>query len=228
MTKKNIMNIIYKVLIYAALIIAIIGLFLPGVNKLPIFIGGITNYDSLELQPSSSSDNALRVRNSGGTDRFVVSGSGVVTISGAAILSGTVDITGELQAARIVNGGSILSIGSVATSGPSAAQICNNAGATLTMTATSGAFTFPESAALYSDCLESDGKSVFWKVSNLGTVTTSAQFTAASASTTLVGDAGIEVHVSDLLTGGESAILRFYRESGTKLIIFVSKFINSD
>ena len=142
--------------------------------------------------------------------------------------SSTVDVTGELQAARVVLGGGVLAIGSVATSGPSAAQVCNNAGATLTMTATSGAMTFPEAAALFSDCLESNGKSVFWKISNLGTATTSAQFTAASASTTMVGDVNSPAHDSDLLTGGQSALLEFYRESATKLTIFVSKFADSD
>ena len=134
----------------------------------------------------------------------------------------------KLDAARIINGGTVLAIGSATSSAPSVAQICNNIGATITMTASSGAFTIPESADMYSGCLTENGKNIFFFVDNQGTATTSLVITAASASTTVVTPEATVPGDSDLIDGGTVGWLKFVRVSATKMIVFVTKFVDSD
>lgn len=86
------MNYLERILLVAALALGVSGLFLPAAQ----LIGGVTNFDSLQLKPVSSSDNALEVENSSGTDRLVVDGSGDTTISGSLTQSGDVSVSGAI------------------------------------------------------------------------------------------------------------------------------------
>jgi len=90
------MNKLNLVLAIVALVAALVGWGLPrGANLQNLnsdltqlqqaiegLFAGVTNYDSLELQPASAADNALRVRNFSGTNIVLVDGRGSSTISG--------------------------------------------------------------------------------------------------------------------------------------------------
>lgn len=83
---------------YAAAIIAVVALVVafgvetPQVNVMTPDLSGVTNFDSLQLKPSSSSDNALEVEDSSGTDVFVINGTGSISATAATSTLGCLRI----------------------------------------------------------------------------------------------------------------------------------------
>jgi hypothetical protein len=62
-----------------------------------ILWAGTTNLSTLTLTPETSSDNALVVNNSGGTNKLVINGSGnITTMSGTVALSGASTLTEDM------------------------------------------------------------------------------------------------------------------------------------
>ncbi len=224
------MNNIYKVLIGAAvglLIGLVIGWALAGNSY-----GGVTNYDSLQLQPSSSSDDALDVRNSGGTSRLVVSGSGVITLSGATTISGTaalsstLTVSGETQLSTLVHGGDELSMASSTTRFSSstgvytmtAADICNNS--IISVEDWTGAptgtaiFALPTVTTLFADCLDTHGDVKEFLFRN--------EASTAGSSTRIVAGTNIVLTESDnssgadvVIAGSNSATIKLWRLNAT-------------
>ena len=73
------MNKIDRIVLYLVAVVSIVGLFLPSAKN---FLGGTSNFDTIQLTPATASENAIDARNSAGTSMLVVDGNGTTTISG--------------------------------------------------------------------------------------------------------------------------------------------------
>lgn len=231
MTKQgNKLNYIFGVVIVASLVFGVLNYAYLFHNARVLGGSGYTHYQTESFLQGlySGTNRQLSISNAGLlTTSGGITNSGTLTQSGATTLSGALTVTGETQTARAITGGSVLAIGNATSSVLTAANICDYSGATITMTATSGAVTLPALSSLNGDCMASAGKTMEWFFRNDGTATTSALITAG-ASTTLIADANLDAHDSDLISGGQTAILKLWRKSTTELIVFVSKFKDSD
>lgn len=233
------MNNLYKGLLGLALGLALIGIYLPLAEVLPT--GGISNFDSLQLQSASSGDNALDVRNTSGTSRFVVSGSGVITLSGAATLSGvntfsgastfssSLTATGESRVNRVRDTGSVLSPATSSVVTLTAAQFCDSSlvrlGDWAPAASSTAVLNLPVAEGVFSDCLTTDGDSFSFVISNLASASgSSTLITAGSASTTLFGFDTAE----DVLLGGSRALIKVWRASSTAMHVSIDNFVEAD
>lgn len=208
------MNNIYKVLIAFA-----VGLLAGWLLFGGSVLGGVTNYDSLQLQPSSSSDNALDVRNSGGTSRFVVSGSGVITLSGATTLSGTLTATSDVRLKSSIETGVISTVVGGGAGVITNAQACDGSLVNSTASTTAAStLTLPVAENMFGDCLTTSGDSVTFFIRELSASTT--VITAGSASTTIAIDNGGTVTLGAV----GSAKITLTRFSDTLMWAFVSVY----
>ena len=231
------MNNIQKGLLGLALGLALIGIYLP----LAPALGGVSNFDSLQLQSAVSGDNALDVRNTSGTSRFVVSGSGVITISGDATLSGvnafsgastfssSLTATGESRINRVRDTGSVLSPAPSSVVTLTVAQFGDSSLVRLGDWAPAASGTavlnLPVAEGVFSDCLTTDGDSFSFVISNLASASgSSTLITVGSASTTLFGFDTAE----DVLLGGSRALIKVWRASSTAMHVSIDNFVEAD
>mgnify|MGYP001619548180 FL=1 len=124
--------------------------------------------------------------------------------------------------------GTILTIASSSVNTLTAAQVCDNsviAKNSWDGIASSTAITnLPTAAALFADCLPTNGDTFSIIFRNLHTVAGSSTAITAGASTTLVGvDAN-----SDIINGANEALLEFVRYSATELIVIIREYTAAD
>ena len=187
--------------------------------------GGVTNYDSLDLLPIQSSENALVVRNSDGTAQLTVSGSGGVTFASGTILSSTLDVTGETHLQRLIQGGTVATFTSSATV-VTAAEVCASSvfSYSIAPTGAAGTLTLPTKATLDSDCLSTNGDMMDLIIINTNANSASTVTVTAGTSTTLVGIDGN----ADVISGGDSALLKFVPLSSTELWVYIADLADAD
>ena len=219
------MNNLYKGLLGLALGLALIGIYLP----LAPALGGVSNFDSLQLQSAVSGDNALDVRNTSGTSRLVVTGSGVITLSGASTFSSSLTATGESRINRVRDTGSVLSPATSSVVTLTVAQFCDSSLVRLGDWAPAASGTavlnLPVAEGVFSDCLTTDGDSFSFVISNLASASgSSTLITVGSASTTLFGFDTAE----DVLLGGSRALIKVWRASSTAMHVSIDNFVEAD
>lgn len=196
-------NNLYRTLVAVALIISIVGLFLPSVS-LPIVVGGVTNYDSLSLRPEVAADNALVVQNSAGTNRFVIDGSGTSTFSGFT------------QFDRIAFGGTSLTVLSGgSTSTLSAAQVCDSRIVEWAGDA-NNRLTLPSAQSLINDCLTITGgyKMLYYRNTGVNVASTT-QFVAGASSTIQVATSSAANAATTTINGGATALFHIILATST-------------
>ena len=232
------MNNTYKVLIGLALVFSLIGWTLPNVD----IFGGTTNYDSLQLKPARPADNALDVRNSTGTSKFIIDGSGAVIatgtmrisgaftlgstlgVAGAGTFSDTLDVIGETQLANVTAAGGELSMAtsstrfstSTGTYTLTAADLCNSSIISVEDWDGSASSTvtlqLPTVTTLFADCLESLGKHR-WSILVRNEASAAASTTLVVAGTNIVLTSSTNSGVT--IAGGQSAELTMWRLNAT-------------
>ncbi|KKL55489.1 hypothetical protein LCGC14_2254890 [marine sediment metagenome] len=211
------MNNIYKTFIWLSLAIACVALFLSltvRTGDTVLSVGGITNYDSLQLQPEVSGDNALDVRDSSGTSKFVIDGSGnITTLSGTVAVSGDITATGAFIPDSIGSGVFTISYGGSGdtTSTLSTANVCDNTLANWLVTNISST-TLPDAKPLQDDCLGTSGSYRDFLVRNTGVATATMNFIPGASSTIQFASSTGNA----IVAGGSAIVLRFYNVTTTE------------
>lgn len=186
--------------------------------------GGISNFDSLDLRPEVSGDNALVVRNSSGVAQFTIDGSGVTTLVGATSLSSSLTVAGESNLDTLIQGGDITLFNS-SVAAPTAAQVCDSSVFSWTLgVGDNGTLTLPAEDDLDSDCLAADGDMLELIVINTSSNSASTVTITAGASTTLVGPSSTD----DIINGGNSALLKFLLLPSSELWVSVVEYVDAD
>jgi hypothetical protein len=195
------MNTMYKVLIWAALGVAIVGVFFP--HRASQILGGQTNYDQLTLD--------------------VPQGGNALTVSSTAAINAGAQWVGKDWQSTVsstflgrVSGGAVLSIvptgGAGTTYNAVASNVCNNSVWNVNPLAT-GTINLPTAAALIADCFTADGVTKTLVVRNIGGATT----------TVLVASTGVLTTASPSTTAltifdGDGALVTFTRVSSTAVM----------
>ncbi len=204
------MNNIYKILIWLSLAIACVALILSltsNVTTLPI--GGVTNYDSLQLQSEVSSDNVLDIRDTSGTSKFTIDGSGnITTWSGTVSASGAFTLSGELNTQRIIEGGTKTTLTATSTATTlTAAQVCNSAIIEWDVSGTSSTLSMASTSLVVADCSTQTGDSFRFLLRN---ISGSGEYITVAAddttSMTLREPSGGDV----IIQNAESAFIDYY------------------
>lgn len=177
-------------------------------------LGGMTNFNSLTLQPETASDDVLVVKNYSGTAQLTANGTGGITVSG------TSTFTGDTRVASLVNTGASTTI-STATGAATvltAAYACD-AGFVNTNASTTSAstLTLPSATTMFADCLTTNGDDTTVSIKNLSA---SSTVITAGASTTIAIDNGGTVTLGAL----GSARITFQRQTDALMWAFVSVF----
>lgn len=134
--------------------------------------GGTTNYNSLQLTPAASSDNALLVEDAAGNDILTITGFGVATFSSST------------QVDRLRYGNGYLAISASTTL--SAAQVCNNSIVDVSWSNENRLrLVFPTSTSLTADCLQAIGDQKWLYVRNLASQEASSTVLQAGPSSTI-------------------------------------------
>lgn len=147
-------------------------------------LAGVTNYDSLQLQPTSVADFALDVKNSTGTSRFVIDASGNLVASG----------TNRMASLSIIDGDGSIPLIVGTAGGPSSTrtlamtEICDNPFMNVGFDTATGTLTLPTAATMVlstSTCLRTTGDTL--GVITLRNASTTGSWTLAPGASSSLG-----------------------------------------
>lgn len=170
------------------------------------------------------------MENSSGTDRFVVDGSGNITLSGATTVSGAgtfsggSTLTGDIRIASPVLTGASSTITAAATSSVTAAQACDNGIVNFSTTAGTGSTTLPTAASMYADCLTTTGDEVTILFRNLNSASTTILIAGTSSTMVFPEATGVD---SEVNASGWSWIT-FMRVSDGEMFVSINEFVDAD
>jgi len=138
-----------------------------------------------------------------------------------SVFSGSFTATGENRITNPKRTGPVTALTGNATSVVTAANVCDSSILTKTNSAASASTTFPTAAAMFADCLTTNGDEVNLTFRNLGVNAASTTILVAAASTTMIGE-------TSTIDGGDEALLKFVRYSDTEMLIFVDEYSAAD
>jgi len=235
------MNKIDRIALYLAVVGVVILLIVSAGQRNTL--GGMTNYDSLTLQPETNAENALVVKNHAGTTQLTVYGSGGMTFSGTSTISGASTLSGAVTAS-----GGLTSSGAFSATSDTRLRspVSTGASSTLTKAATTsipaatacdgglvswnpsvetvGTTTLPQANAMIADCLTTVGDEVSLIFRNLSTATTTQIIVASTTSDIIVGPGTAD----DLIAAGGWTEMKFQNIDGTNMLIIVNDLDDSD
>lgn len=201
-------QVVIGFLVGLALFLGVAGLFLPS-NRLSL--GGTTNFDTVDVSDGYRVDNTERISGTGGAS-FTT-----------GTFSSTLSATGETRA-PVVETGSVttLTLGAATTS-ITAAQACDS-NVIAWAPGVSASSTLPTAAAMFADCLTTNGDFVQFIFNNDSATSGNTNVIVAAASTTLIGPGTGD----DIIAIGTSAIVKLIRVSATEMIAYVETLVDAD
>ena len=207
------MNKLLASVAVAALVLALIAL-VSVVNKDGIKLGGITNFDEVDVTDGYRVDNTVVVDGSGNWDGAVTAGS-ASTFTAA-------DFSGELEAA-LIEEGTLVTRTAGATTTISAANFCDANVVSWAPSEALASTTLPATGDVIADCLTTDGDSVTFLFRNT-TTTSLTSVVVGDASTTLVASAAGD----DQIDGGNEALITGWRTGASTMVIEIEELVAAD
>lgn len=149
--------------------------------------------------------------------------------TGNVVTAGTLTATtSDVRVKNPVQTGTITNIASSSAITLTAAQVCDSSVITqpdwTPITSSTATMTLPTAAALYADCLTTNGDTYSFTIRNLHATAGSSTAVIANTSTTLVGPTAND----DIINGANEAVITLIRYSAAEMLAVIREQVAAD